>query len=231
MLHVVGLVTARGGSKGIPRKNLRLLAGRPLIAWTIEAAKHSRSLRRVIVSTDDAEIAEVGCQWGAEVPFTRPAELAGDTSPHVGVVLHALDWLAEHEGREPDWVMLLQPTSPLRTAEDIDAAIDLAERNETDAVVGVTEPRHHPFLMHRMDEDGRLSKFMPSDLAYAARQSLPPVFATNGAIYLIRSKCLRSTGTLTPEGCHGLVMPATRSLDIDSAEDLALAELVMSSRS
>lgn len=229
MLDVMGVVTARGGSKGLPRKNLCTLSGKPLIAWTIEAAKRS-CLSRVIVSTDDSEIAEVSRQWGAETPFIRPQDLAGDASPHVPVVLHALDWLGEHEGRQPEWVMLLQPTSPLRTSEDIDAAIELAEKTGATAVVGVTEPRHHPFLMHCMDEQGRLSKFMQSDLNYARRQDLPPVFATNGAIYLIRGSVLREKGTFTPEGCRGLVMPAKRSLDVDTAEDLRLAELVIRDR-
>lgn len=230
MLDVIGLITARGGSKGLPRKNLRLLAGQPLIAWSIEAARRSRYLRRVIVSTDDAEIAEVSRRYGAEVPFMRPGDLAGDASPHVPVILHALDWLGQHEGRQPEWVMLLQPTSPLRAGEDIDAAIELAEKTGTDAVIGVTEPRHHPFLMYRMDERGRLTKFMSSDPAYARRQDLPPVFAVNGAIYLIRGSHLRATGSLTPDGCLGLPMPAERAMDIDTAEDLRLAELILNTR-
>ena len=227
MLEVVGLITARGGSKGLPRKNVLPLAGKPLIAWTIEAAQRSRHLRRVIVSTDDPEIAEISRQCGAEVPFLRPGDLAGDASPHVGVVLQALDWFGEHEGRAPEWVMLLQPTSPLRTAQDIDAAIELAESTGADAVVSVVEPRHHPYLMHRMDERGGLTAFMPSNLEYARRQDLPAVFATNGAIYLIRDSHLRTTGTLTPDGSHGLIMPEERSLDIDTAGDFHLAELIL----
>ena len=117
---VIGLITARGGSKDIPRKNVKLLAGKPLIAWSIEAALRSRGLSRLIVSTDDEEIAEVSAKWGAEVPFIRPAELATDDSPHIEAVKHAIDWLLENENAYPDYIMTLQPTSPLRSSSDID---------------------------------------------------------------------------------------------------------------
>lgn len=230
MPTVLGLVTARGGSKGIPRKNIAPVAGRPLIGWTITAACQSRRLKRVVVSTDDSAIAEISRQAGAEVPFLRPPELSGDDSPHVAVVQHALAWLRHNEGGSPEYVMLLQPTSPLRTAADIDAVVDLAEASGAEAVVSVTEARHHPYLMYRMGDTGRLAPFMRHDLAYARRQDLPPVWAANGAIYLIQAACLEREGTFTPEGALGYLMPPARSLDVDTPWDLRLAELVLQDR-
>src|SRR5690349_8046730 len=122
MSDVLAVIPARGGSKSIPRKNLAALAGKPLIVWTIEAASASQCLTRVVVSTDDPEITAVAAAAGAEVPFVRPAELAQDETPAIEPILHAVDWLDQHEGYRPDFVMILQPTSPLRQAEDIDAA-------------------------------------------------------------------------------------------------------------
>jgi CMP-N,N'-diacetyllegionaminic acid synthase len=207
-MDAIGLITARGGSKGIPRKNVRPLAGKPLIAWSIEAALASR-LSHVVVSTDDEEIAEVSRSHGAEVPFLRPAALAGDTSPHVDVVLHALDWCADGSGREPEWLMLLQPTAPARTAEDIDAALDLAESSGASAVVSVVETAHHPYIAKRMDEAGRLSDFLEVDLPYRRRQDFPPCYVLNGAIY---------------------VMPEERSLDVDTPWDFHVADLIVRDR-
>ena len=186
MPHVLGLITARGGSKSIPRKNVVPLAGKPLIAWTIEAALQSHGLSRVIVSTDDEEIAQVAREWGAEVPFLRPAELARDDSPHIPVVVHAVEWLESHEDMRSDYVLLLQPTSPLRSTEDIENAIRLALEKDADSVVGVCEASSHPYLTKRITADGRLQDFGPRPEGYLARQSLPPAYIANGAIYLRR---------------------------------------------
>ncbi len=227
MRTVFGIITARGGSKGIPRKNIARVAGRPLIAWTIAAARASRHLTRLLVSTDDNAIAEISRTEGAEVPFLRPSELSEDDSPHVAVVQHALAWLRDQEACEPDFVMLLQPTSPLRTAADIDAAIELAERSGTEAVVGVTEVRQHPYLMYRLDPAGRLTPFIGHDLEYARRQDFPPLYAANGAIYLIRPSCLNRSGTFTPAGAQAYVMPPERSLDVDTPWDLQWAEWLL----
>jgi len=230
MPTVFGIITARGGSKGIPRKNIARVAGRPLIAWTIAAARQSRLLTRLMVSTDDAAIAEISRGEGAEVPFMRPPELGGDDSSHVAVVRHALAWLRGQGVRDPDFVMLLQPTSPLRTATDIDAAIELVERSGAEAVVGVTEVRQHPYLMYRLDAAGRLTPFVEHGLEYARRQDLPPLYAANGAIYLIRPSCLERTGTFTPAGAVAYLMPPERSLDVDTPWDLQWAEWHLSRR-
>ncbi len=227
MIEVVGLITARGGSKGIPRKNIKRLAGKPLIAWTIEAAQQSRHLRHLILSTDDDEIAQTARQWGADVPFIRPDELARDDSSHISVVRHAADWLERHEGRSPEFLMILQPPTPLRTAADIDGAIELANEKGADAVVSVVEAKHHPYLTRRMTETGSLVEFVPCDIDYPRRQDLPPAYALNGAIYLIRCNRLPQLTTLVPQGSLGFVMPTDRSLDIDTLWDFHLAELIL----
>lgn len=230
MIRVLGLVTARGGSKGIPGKNVAPLAGKPLIAWTLEAAAESRGLDRIIMSTDDDEIAEVCRDWGIEAPFKRPAELAGDDSSHIGVVVHALEWLAANDGYRPDFVMLLQPTSPLRTADDIDAAITLAEKREASAVLSVTATHDHPFLVRAMTHSGSLGHFVECDIEYPRRQVLPAAYAINGAIYLNERDSLLSTRSFEPEGAIAYEMPAERSLQIDTPWDLHLCELVLRDR-
>jgi len=229
-MNVLALITARGGSKSIPKKNIAPLAGKPLIAWTIEAALQSRGLNRVIVSTDDKEIAQVGRDWGAEVPFMRPAELAQDDSPHIAVLEHAIRWLKAHDAACPHYIMTLQPTSPLRTAEDIDGAIQIAEARDAIAVVSVCETEHHPYLSKRILEDGTLADFVSSDIAYLCRQALPPAYALNGAIYLNRCESLLRDKTFLPQGAYGYIMPHERSLDIDSLWDFYLADLILRDR-
>jgi N-acylneuraminate cytidylyltransferase/CMP-N,N'-diacetyllegionaminic acid synthase len=230
MSEIVGLITARSGSKSIPRKNVKLLAGKPLIAWTIEAALLSPRLSRVIVSTDDDEIARMAQQWGAEVPFMRPPELAQDDSPHILVVEHVIQWLEKHDNARPDYIMLLQPTSPLRAPEDIEAAIQIAEAHGAKAVVSICIMDRHPYLAKRILEDGMLADFIPSDIAYLRRQALPPVYALNGAIYLNRSESLLTDRTFVPQGTYGYIMPPERSLDIDSLWDFHLVELILKDR-
>lgn len=227
-MNVVGLITARGGSKGIPRKNITPMGGKPLLAWTVEAALRSQKLDRVILSTDDEEIAQVGLRYGAEVPFMRPAALAKDDSDHISVVDHAVSWLARHDNAHPEYIMVLQPTSPFRTAQDIDAAIQLAEQNQAVAVLGVSEVKDHPYLSKRILPDGTLTEFVTASIsiAYPRRQALPPAYAPNGAIYLNRCDSLARDRTFFPPGTYAYIMPPERSLDIDSPWDLYLAELI-----
>lgn len=226
---VIGLVTARGGSKGIPGKNLRIVAGKPLIAWTIAAACAAKRIARVLLSTDDPVIAKVGREYGAEVPFLRPAELARDDSSHISVVNHALDWLAAQDAT-PDYLALLQPTSPLREASDLDAAIDLAVARDADAVIGVSEMKKHPLLARRLEADGRLAEFAKTDIPYLRRQDLPRAYAINGAIYINRCFALRRDQTFYPPGALGYVMPAERAVDVDEPIDLVVAEHLLNSR-
>jgi CMP-N,N'-diacetyllegionaminic acid synthase len=227
---VLGIIPARGGSKAIPRKNLALLANKPLLAWTVEVALESTSLDHLVISTDDPEIAEVGKKLGAEVPFLRPAELATDASTSMDVILHALRWLADNENYRPDYVLLLQPTSPLRTPTDIRESIKLALAKHADSVVSVCETHQHPLWMKGVNEEGTLVDLYPQSAAPARRQDLSPVFALNGAIYLALRTFLLSERTFISDRTYAYVMPENRSLDVDTPGDLYLANLILNDR-
>lgn len=203
------------------------MAGRPLIAWTIEAALGAGVLERLVVSTDDEEIAAVARSFGAEVPFRRPAELAQDGTPGIDPVLHALDWLEENEGYRPDYVLLLQPTSPLRTSRDIAGVVAVAAANQADAVVSVTPAGDHPYWMKSVTQDGRLDNFLSFDTTYACRQDLPPAHAINGAAYLVQPAVLRRHRSFYTDRTFAYVMPRERSIDIDTVFDFKLAELIV----
>ncbi|MGQ0684311.1 acylneuraminate cytidylyltransferase family protein [Bradyrhizobium sp.] len=220
-MKVLGLIPARGGSKGIPRKNIKLMAGKPLIAWTIETALKSSLLASVVVSTDDQEIGEVARRHGAQIPFVRPSELARDDTPGVDPVLHALEALPEF-----DAVLLMQPTSPLRTVEDIEGCIRLAERVEAGCVVSVSEPIQHPYWMYRLDPEQHLQPFVATKHV-TCRQDLPVVYAANGALYFARREWLQSRRTFIAADTVGYVMPVERSVDLDSPLDWKLAELLL----
>jgi CMP-N,N'-diacetyllegionaminic acid synthase len=224
--QVIGLITARGGSKGIPRKNIMPIAGHPLLWWTITAAKQARRLSRLIVSTDDPEIAQLAREYGAEVPFERPSALAQDNTPHIPVMLHALDWL-ENNGGLSEYLFLLQPTSPLRTTEDIDAAIALATERRVDGVVGVVEANRHPYLIKKILSDGVLEDYVANPQGHVLRQDFPPAYAVNGAVYVNRCSSLRRDRTILPKGTLAYPMPVARSLDLDSPLDFMLVEQLL----
>ncbi len=226
-INIFALVTARGGSKGIPGKNIRQLAGKPLIAWTIESALKARTIERVIVSTDDPEIAKTAQKYGAETPFMRPSDLAADDTPHFAVLEHCIDWLRKQGKSMPDYLLTLQPTSPLRTAEDIDKAVMLAAKTGADAVIGVCEPGYHPYLTKMVDEDGLLKDFIPKKPDYLQRQVFPEAYAINGAIYLNRIASLLEDKTMFPKNSFGYIMPRKRSWDIDEAWELGVAEFLL----
>ena len=227
---VLGFVPARAGSKGVSKKNVAPTAGKPLIAYTIETAKSAESLDRIIVSTDSSEIASIALTYGAEVPFLRPKELAQDDTPGIAPILHAIQWLDDREGYRPDYVMVLQPTSPLRTAEDIKAALTLMWERQADAVVSVCPVSHHPYWTKIVTEDGRLVDFLTLEGSHVRRQDLPPVYALNGAIYLARRDVLLKERRFYTERTYAYVMPEERSLDIDTIWDLYLVDLVLSDR-
>jgi CMP-N,N'-diacetyllegionaminic acid synthase len=221
---VIGLIPARGGSKSIPRKNLISIDGRPLLAFTAEAALGARRLDRVLLSTDDPEIAAVGRALRLETPFVRPAELSGDAAAMLAVMRHALDWLSEN-GPEPIAIVLLQPTSPLRTARHIDDAVELLLTSGAETVVSVVEVPHQysPASVMAMHADGRLTPFLPGP-PILRRQDKPRVFARNGpAILAVQSVVLRR-GTLYGEATIGYRMSAADSIDIDEPDDLWLVE-------
>jgi CMP-N-acetylneuraminic acid synthetase len=226
-MNVLGVIPARGGSKGIPRKNLVPLLGQPLIVYTLRCAQMSERLQRTVLSSEDPEILEVARAAGADIPFVRPATLAGDASTSAEVVRHALDTL-EEAGERYDAVVLLEPTAPLRTAADVDAAIDRLEASGADAVISVCRvDAPHPVKMQRI-EDNRLVPFLPELWRDGlTRQQLPPVYALNGAVYATRTGVIRATGSLWGRNAAPLVMPPERSVNIDSPLDLALAELLL----
>ncbi|HKW59008.1 MAG TPA: acylneuraminate cytidylyltransferase family protein [Candidatus Dormibacteraeota bacterium] len=227
--RTLALVVARGGSKSIPRKNLALLAGKPLIAWTIEAAASCRTQLRVVVSTDDDEIARVAARCGAEVPFMRPAALAEDATPTTPVVRHALDTLAALNGYAPERVLLLQPTSPLRTAADVDAAVALFDERDANAVVSVGPAADHPDLLRRVSDHGVLEEYSPHSSA-TRRQELEQIYALNGAIYLARRDSLLARDSFYAERTYAYVMPPERSIDVDDPWDLHLCDLILRDR-
>ena len=230
MPKVLGVVTARGGSKGIPGKNLKLLAGRPLIDYTIDAARQSGSFDRLILSTDDATIAEAGKRAGCEVPFLRPTELAHDETPHLPVMQHAVSWLATHDGYRPEFVMILQPTSPLRQARHLQEAVALLEQSGADSLVSVSAvPLHfHPLRTLRVDEAGNAVLFVtgePVRRRINRRQELPPAAVMNGAIYLFRARVLDGPHpSLYGDRTVAYPMPEPFGVSIDEPDDWVAAE-------
>jgi CMP-N,N'-diacetyllegionaminic acid synthase len=230
-MRVLGLIPARGGSKGIPGKNVRLLGGKPLLAWTAEAALASRRLSRVVLSTDDEEIAETGRRCGLEIPFLRPAELACDDTPTLPVVRHALEVL-EQAGDRFDAVCLLQPTSPFRRAEDIEGCIALLEERGLDAVVSVlpVPPEHNPHWVYFEDGAGLLRLATGEEQPIPRRQELPPAFHRDGSVYVTRRDVVMSggEGSLYGRRLGGYVMPdAGRSVNLDTPADWERAERLL----
>ena len=225
--QVVAIIAARGGSKRVPRKNVRTLAGKPLICHTIMAALAARSLARVIVSTDDSEIAAVARAAGAEVPFLRPEAIAGDASPAIETLQHALAHL-EEEGATPPALVLLQPTSPFRTAADIDEAVALFHSSGAATVTAVCLAHDHPYWSWSI-ADGALRPFFSAQHIAMGRHDLPPAYAENGAIYVLSCETVRR-GEFYGSKVVPYVMAQADSLDIDTEEDLAYAEFLLSRR-
>ncbi len=226
MNKILGLIPARGGSKSILRKNIQLLFDKPLIAWTIEAALRSHKLNRVIVSTEDEQIADVSKKIGAEVPFLRPVELAQDHIPTLSVLLHALSWLKERENYTPDIIVLLQPTSPLRCTEHIDQAIALLLESGADSVVSVCLAKQNPHWMKRLEGD-RVYPFVENGQEYHRRQDLPPVYYLNGAVYVTRYEVLTNQNQIFGNDIRAIVMDPESSIDIDTLFDFKMAELFL----
>jgi CMP-N-acetylneuraminic acid synthetase len=223
--EILVLIPARGGSKGVPRKNVRLLAQKPLIAYTIEAAL-AANVGRVVVSTDDEEIAQAARQAGAEIPFMRPAELATDTASSIDVVLHAVDTL--YPDKPQPAICLLQPTSPFRSADDVSGAVErFLESGKP--VVGVTAAEKPPQWLLRMDEHGGLQRYLDADDEVSRRQDAEQLFWPNGAIYVLSAEELHRTRQAIPPGALPWPMPARRSLDIDTELDWSIAEALVES--
>lgn len=226
-MRVLGVIPARGGSKGIPGKNIRPLAGKPLLQYTAEAALASKRLSRVILSTDDPRIAEVGRICGLEVPFLRPKELAEDDTPTLPVLQHAIKWL-KATGEHFDAVMTLQPTSPFRSADDIDGAIRVIEKSFADSVISfVSVGEKHPARMKCIDKEGWVHDPPFAEASEGLRrQELMEVFLRDGSIYLTRIETVMA-GSLKGSSCRAWIVPVERACNIDSEWDWSLAELML----
>jgi CMP-N-acetylneuraminic acid synthetase len=225
---VLGIVTARGGSKGIPHKNIVPVAGRPLLAYTAQAALASSALSRTVLSTDDEAIAEVGRACGLDVPFLRPAELARDDTPTIPVLQDVVRRL-EAQGDRYDAVLTLQPTNPLRLPSDIDGAADLLERTGADSVISFVDTgERHPARMKFIDPDGRVID-PPFAEAFEGqrRQDLPKLFLRDGSIYLTRCDVLMERCSLKGDDCRAWLMPEDRSCNVDTPFDLFLVEQLL----
>jgi CMP-N,N'-diacetyllegionaminic acid synthase len=230
-MHVLVVITARGGSTTLPRKNILLFCGKPMIAYSVEAALSARGagapIDRVIVSTDDAEIADISRKLGADVPFIRPPELAQADTPSLPVVQHAIAFAEQERGATYDWILLLQPTSPLRTEDDILAALRLIAEPGTTAVVSVTSANaSHPRKL-KLIEGGFLRPFQGDGFQPVRRQDFGyDVYKTNGAIYFTRRDVLMQEGSFYGGCPRPLIMPAERSVDIDTQLDFDMAEFL-----
>lgn len=220
---ILGLIPARGGSKGLPGKNIKLLLGKPLISWTIAAAKRSKYLDRVILSSEDAGIIKVAAKYGCEVPYVRPKKLAGDNTPGIEPVLHAIRSLAE----KFDYIVLLQPTSPLRTAADIDACVKRCLDGAYQSCVSVAEAEQSPYWMFLQGEKGHIKPLIKTKRLIARRQDLPKVYALNGAVYVADCRELVKSRSFIMRRTAGYEMPGDRSLDIDTLADFKAAECLL----
>lgn len=226
-MSVVGIILARGGSKRLPRKNTRECAGKPLIAYTIEAAQGAKSLSRTIVSTNDPEVARIAAAYGADVPFERPAEFSMDTSPSIDALSHAVSWL-QANAPPIDAVVLLQPTSPLRQSRHIDEAVALYRSMVVDTVSAVSIATAHPYWCWKPD-GLEIRPFFSAEHVAVPRQQLPPALIENGALYVVRCSVL-STGSLYGERVAGYMMDAVDAVDIDTIDDFEYAEFLIQRR-
>ncbi len=227
-MRVLGIVTARGGSKGIPRKNIVPLLGKPLLAYTAESALAAKRLTRTILSTEDEEIARIGRQYGLDVPFLRPAELARDETPTIPVLQDAVRKL-EAIGENYDAVLVLQPTNPLRRPEDIDGAIELLERTGADSVISFVDAgERHAARMKFINSDGRvIDPQFAEQFEGQRRQDLPKMYLREGSIYLTRCPVLMEQSSLKGRDCCAWIIPEERWCNIDTPFDLYLAEHIL----
>jgi len=219
-MDILTVITARGGSKRIPNKNILPLGGKPLLAWTIQSALDARISQRIIVSTDSEEISAIARKWGAEVPFIRSGELSSDTASSEDVVLNVLDWLREKNENIPECFLLLQPTSPFRTPRDIEAAVSLFQEKNAEAVISVCEDPFPMTWLVQVEPDGSI---IPTAGGYKSRRT----YRKNGAIYVVSTIHFINEMSFAPRKSFAYVMPSDRSLDIDTKWDFHLAELIV----
>jgi len=224
-MKILAIIPARGGSKGLPKKNIKILGDKPLIAWSIESAKRSKQITYTIVSTDSPEIKEVAMSYGANAPFLRPENLSSDFAESKDVLIHAIDFYIKQKTFF-DFIVLLQPTSPFRKDNDIDKAIDKAIDTNADMVVSVKETSSNPYyVLFEEGKNGYLEKSKTSN--YTRRQDCPPVFEYNGSIYVIKTSSLLKKDSLVFNKTVKYIMDDLHSVDIDNEIDFAFAELLI----
>jgi len=231
-LNILGIIPARGGSKGVPGKNIRDLAGKPLLAYTIETALKSELVSDVVVSTDSEEIRAVALKYGADAPFLRPAELATDTALAVPTIQHAVAEMERYKNTTYDYIAMLQPTSPLKTAADIDEALNKLISEGADGIISVvTVDNNHPMKMKKFLGEGGLTgplvDYEAPPYENCPRQFLPPVFMVNGALYATKRDVFMNQGSFKGNHCIGYIMPMDRSVNIDTELDFILAEYMI----
>ena len=224
---MIGIIPARGGSKGIPGKNILPLCGKPLIAYTIEAAQAARSIDRLILSTDDEEIAGLAEKYGLEVPFMRPAELAQDTSLAIDNYIYTFERLNEEAAAQYDEFIVLQPTSPLRTSADIENAVALFREKNADSVISVSEASHPPMWAKKVDPSGMVKDYFDIEIGNRNRQELELAFMPNGAIFILKLSLLKTLNSYYSDNTCAFIMPPERSIDIDTPLDFEFAEILM----
>lgn len=230
-MRVVALICARGGSKGLPGKNIRFLAGRPLIAWAISQAKAVKRVERVIVSTDSEDIAEVARQAGAEVPFLRPAQLAQDNSPEWLVWRHALDFVKGDAGTYPEGLLVVPATAPLRAVTDLEQCLDEYEKGGVDVVVTVTDAHRSPYFnMVQVRKDGTVGLVIPPRSAIVRRQDVPVVYDLTTVAYVARPEFVMTQNGIFEGRVRSVHVPLERAIDIDTALDFKIAECLMGAR-
>lgn len=232
MQKILAVIPARGGSKGVHRKNVRNFSGKPLIAWTIESALAAKDLfYNVIVSTDDTEIADIAREYGADVPFIRPSNLAEDTTPTLPVLQHAVNFIEKQDNVYLDQVMLLQPTDPLRTIDDIEQSIAISNKENCDSVISVVQVfAEHPILMKKIINN-RLTHYCIEEKEGTRRQDYSPAaYMRNGAIYLSRRDVIMNDNSIWGASICPYIMPEERSYGIDNERDFRLAEIIMNER-
>jgi len=232
-LRVLTIIPARSGSKGVKKKNIKLLNGVPLLNWTIQSALGaSHKLDEIIVSTDSDEIAQIAKNSAVEVPFIRPKNLATDTAKSIDVIMHALEFMESKLNLKYDWVLTLQPTTPFRSHIDIEQALNLAKNSDCDSVISVVRVySHHPILMKRI-ENGKLIPFTTEEKEGTRRQDYsPPAFMRNGAIYLTKREIVVNEKSLWGKDIQPLEMPDDRSINIDSHIDYLIAESMLREKS
>lgn len=226
---ILAIIPARGGSKGLPKKNIKNLCGKPLIGWTIEEALSSGFCDRLVISTDDLEIVEISKQFGADVPFIRPSELATDEAKGMDVLLHSVSWVEEH-GQKFDLILLLQPTSPLRTVDDIGKSLDLLFEREADCIISVCESEHSPLWVNTISSNLSMKDFLRPEVQNRNRQDLGKYYRINGAIYLAQSDFLTRNKSFFGPKTYAYIMPIERSIDIDNEYDLQIASFLLSKK-